>query len=202
VLARPTKSIARYLQAAGRVLRPHPSKVDAVLIDHTGAVKALGFVDDEQPWSLDGDGKIQDRKAKAAKKDPKAITCPACNAEFKATHTCPECGNAMHFQLAKAIKEVDADLEEVGAKESTPERLNRTWTSGDKERFYGELRFIARERGYKEGWAAMKYKERLSVFPNKYKHAPPLPPSMETTAWLRHLQIKYAKSKGRQQSAA
>lgn len=202
VLARPTKSIARYLQAAGRVLRPHPSKVDAVLIDHTGAVKRLGYVDEDQPWTLDGDDKIQDRKEKAAKKEPKSITCPTCTAEFRAAPSCPECGQDMHFQVAKAIKEVEADLEEIGAKESAPERLNRTWTNGEKERFFGELRFIARERGYREGWAARKYRERLSVWPNRFNHAQPVPPSRETLAWIKHLQIKYAKSQAAKGVAA
>ena len=47
----------------GRIMRIHPSKSDAWVIDHAGAVDELGFADDPQPWSLDGKSKIQERKA-------------------------------------------------------------------------------------------------------------------------------------------
>jgi superfamily II DNA or RNA helicase len=38
ILARPTKSIGLYRQMIGRVLRPAPGKVDAIVLDHSGAV--------------------------------------------------------------------------------------------------------------------------------------------------------------------
>ena len=38
ILARPTKLLTMYRQMVGRVLRPHPGKGDAIILDHSGAV--------------------------------------------------------------------------------------------------------------------------------------------------------------------
>ena len=44
VLARPTKSQGLYIQMAGRALRPHPGKLDALILDVVGATKLHGLV--------------------------------------------------------------------------------------------------------------------------------------------------------------
>ncbi|MFA5266221.1 MAG: helicase-related protein, partial [Opitutaceae bacterium] len=49
ILARPTKSLIRYIQMAGRALRPHHSKDKALILDHSGTVRKLGFPTDELP---------------------------------------------------------------------------------------------------------------------------------------------------------
>ena len=38
---------------AGRVLRPAPGKVNAIVLDHSGAVFRHGFVEDRVEWALD-----------------------------------------------------------------------------------------------------------------------------------------------------
>lgn len=45
-LCRPTKSPLVYVQAIGRIMRPHPSKTDALLCDFVGAVDEHGPVDE------------------------------------------------------------------------------------------------------------------------------------------------------------
>ena len=80
---------------------------------------------------------------------------------------------------------------------STAQKLNRKWSKEQKARFYGELKMLADRRGYKSGWAAWKFKERLSVWPDNYKQAPKREPSPETLAWVRHTMIKRAKSEAR-----
>jgi DNA repair protein RadD len=42
ILARPTKKIGLYRQMVGRVLRPAPGKIDAIVLDHSGAVYQHG----------------------------------------------------------------------------------------------------------------------------------------------------------------
>src|SRR3546814_7641235 len=69
VLARPTKNIALYMQTVGRVMRPAERKADALVIDHSGAVKENGFVDDFIPWSLDESEKVKDRKLKLSRSE-------------------------------------------------------------------------------------------------------------------------------------
>ncbi len=48
ILARPTQSVGLYLQMAGRILRPHPGKLDALILDHAGCTLQHGFIDEER----------------------------------------------------------------------------------------------------------------------------------------------------------
>jgi hypothetical protein len=56
------------------------------------------------------------------------------------------------------------------------------------------FKHIARERGYKPGWVAHKYREKFGVFPNWHADPPPIPPSPEVKSWVRSRAIAYAKS--------
>ena len=58
ILARPTRSLIRYIQMVGRVLRPSPEtgKKMALLLDHSGSTARLGHPCDDLPLELD-DGK-------------------------------------------------------------------------------------------------------------------------------------------------
>ncbi len=53
ILARPTKKMGLYRQMVGRVLRPAPGKLNAIVLDHSGAVFRHGFVEDRVEWTLD-----------------------------------------------------------------------------------------------------------------------------------------------------
>lgn len=46
VLGAPTMSLARYYQMVGRVVRTHPDKLDAVVVDMVGSVEQFGRVED------------------------------------------------------------------------------------------------------------------------------------------------------------
>jgi DNA repair protein RadD len=46
ILARPTKSMGLFRQMVGRVLRPAPGKVNAIVLDHSGAVYRHGLPED------------------------------------------------------------------------------------------------------------------------------------------------------------
>jgi superfamily II DNA or RNA helicase len=59
VLARPTKSFGLYKQMIGRVLRPAPGKIDALLLDHAGAVFMHGLPADPVEWTLREDEKAE-----------------------------------------------------------------------------------------------------------------------------------------------
>ena len=89
ILARPTKSLTIYLQAVGRVMRPHESKTDCIILDCAGLTYEHGFVDDHREWTLNG-------RMKKPKSDVVAVhICEECFAAYsKAEHPneCPECG--------------------------------------------------------------------------------------------------------------
>jgi DNA repair protein RadD len=55
ILARPTRKMGLFRQMIGRILRPAPGKVDAIVLDHSGAVFRHGFVEDPVEWTLDPD---------------------------------------------------------------------------------------------------------------------------------------------------
>jgi hypothetical protein len=59
--------------------------------------------------------------------------------------------------------------------------------------YYGKL------KGYKDGWAAMKYKEKFAVYPNGIR-VNPSPTSAQTMKWIKSRIIAYTKSKARIQA--
>jgi superfamily II DNA or RNA helicase len=193
VLARPTKNIALYLQTIGRVMRPSNGKHDALVIDHSGAVKENGFVDDFIPWSLDASESVKDRKERQQKEsaEPKEIECPSCHYVFKARRECPACGH-MAIRKGEAIPVHEAELKEIRREAG---KANREFTWEEKRQFIAGLRAYAKEHGYNPGWVAHKYRTRFGVWPNdaRVKDVPPQPYSEEVRRWLKSQQIRYAK---------
>lgn len=193
VLARPTKSLVRYLQTAGRILRPYEGKTDAIILDHGDCVREHGLVSDFHEWSLDSKTTVKERDAKREKKQPKDIVCEECAYVFRSSNVCPGCGWVMPTHKAEALQTIDDDLAELkGAA-----RLNRQWTPEQKERFLGELKTYANRHGYSEGWCSHKYRAKFGVWPNAYRFAEPAEPQPETLAWLKSQAIRFAKSKQR-----
>lgn len=109
ILARPTKSLIRYVQMVGRVLRPHPGKERALLLDHSGTVLRLGFATDNLPLELDNGNanKSGCRKEERKKSEPKR--CPSCKYVRPAgVHECPKCG--FKPQRQSDVEVVDGEL--------------------------------------------------------------------------------------------
>ena len=80
VLARPTKSLGLYRQMCGRILRPHPGKADAIILDHAGSTWAHGFIDDDIAWSLRDDRRAENKAhaSRGAHKAGALVSCPEC----------------------------------------------------------------------------------------------------------------------------
>ena len=189
ILARPTKSLTSYLQMAGRVLRPHPTKHRALILDHSGTVTRLGFPTDEFPLELD-DGTPKsptDAKEREAKL-PKA--CASCS-YVTTLHICPVCG----FAGAKphGVTVTDGDLVKLAKKPKASKM--------DKQAFYSQLIGIAESKGYREGWISHKYREYFGVWPRGLQDFA-AEPSKEVLDFLRYLQIRFAKGKGAQHAPA
>lgn len=193
VLARPTKNITLYLQTVGRVLRTFLDKLDAILIDHAGAIEENGFADDFIPWSLDGDETVKERKKKAAEEGrmPKEIECGKCHTVFKGRRECPSCGNQC-VGAGKPIPTHEAVLVEI--KTAKANRLD-TWEA--KASFIGQIKTYARDHGKSDGWVAHTYRDVYGVWPNdrRVKNAKAIPVEADTAAWIKHRLIKFAKAK-------
>jgi DNA repair protein RadD len=164
ILARPTKNISLYLQTVGRGLRSHDGKTDCIVIDHTGAVEQNGFVDEDIPWTLDGDIDIREAREKAnqEKNEPKEITCKLCSTIFKARRDCPSCGFEM-IPPGKPVPVHEAELKEISRKAPT---------KVDKQKFWTGCLFRASHRGLKIGAAAHMYRKEFGVWPKGLERIP------------------------------
>ncbi|NUY33272.1 ATP-dependent helicase [Paraburkholderia sp. JPY303] len=180
ILARPTRSLIRYIQMAGRVLRPAEGKERALILDHSGTVKHLGFPTDDLPLELD-DGKP--KKSSASKKKEKLPSaCPSC-AYMKLSHICPQCGFAPEKQNTVEMADGSLVKQERGRKKAT---------QAEKQQFFSELLGLQSMRGYSDGRIAHLYKAKTGVWPRELLHLA-CEPSAETKDYVQHLNIAYAK---------
>jgi DNA repair protein RadD len=88
ILLRRTKSLALYLQQAGRSLRLSEGKTRAVILDHAGNYQIHGHVLAHRLWSLDAKARRERGEA-----PPDTTTCPACYGVWPGRpRYCPACG--------------------------------------------------------------------------------------------------------------
>jgi DNA repair protein RadD len=79
MLARPTKSITRYLQWVGRGMRPFEDQEYCLVLDHAGCRWEHGRPDDFREWSLD-DRRVTGRPKEKTVSEPEA--CPNCGLDL------------------------------------------------------------------------------------------------------------------------
>jgi len=190
VLARPTRSLGLYIQMVGRVLRPHPSKDKAIVIDHSGAVYTNGLATDDHNWIL-SIGKVKENeRVEPKEREERLIICEGCFRTFSGHNVCPSCGK-VHVIKSSYVEFIDAELGLVNKKTKKVERKEKYGENFRKE-FYQQLLGYTVIKGYKENWANHKYKERFDNYPN-FKDAVAEKPNKETMSYIKHLQIKWAK---------
>jgi len=150
ILARRCGSIVLYLQIAGRILRPHPSKARALFIDLTGAVHLHGRPDDDRVFSLEGQAIRRGEDA------PPGSFCGVCGALLAAS-LCEECGYERPAQ--EAPKVVSAPMR----------KLARDFCAGDSAATQvGRLARWIREgsnKGHKLGAAKFRFKACYGRWP-------------------------------------
>lgn len=129
VLARPTKSYGLYLQMVGRVLRPHESKEDALIIDHAGNVYEHGFPEDAGDWDLDEDTPIEERRRERLAKQGSPTTCRNCFHVYDHRRDCPLCG-WMPTPKAEAVNMQEGRLHKV------EKRTRKKSDISDEERYW------------------------------------------------------------------
>lgn len=119
IMARPTASLAVYIQQAMRCLRPAPGKKLGLIIDHVKNVVRHRWPDADRAWTLDRRGK---RAAKAKDPDEVAImVCPETGKPYEAHEAanCPRCGGN-HTKptgegITRAIEIIAGDLTKLSA---------------------------------------------------------------------------------------
>jgi superfamily II DNA or RNA helicase len=183
VLARPTKSLIRFIQMVGRVLRPHEGKDRAIILDHSGVVKRLGWPTAEIPYVLD-DGRPKE-KGEAQENLP--IVCPSCSAvRPRSIRKCPVC----QFEP----KPVPSGQEfEEGELVQLSKKATK-YSMEDKQRIYSALLGHAKLKGFKPGFAYHQFKEMMGHYPSNKMPTREGPMCSEVEGWLKHKAIKWAKS--------
>lgn len=223
VLARPTESLALYLQMVGRGIRSAEGKTEAFILDHAGCTLTHGLATDDRDWALHFDGKKQKPGA------PSLKNCPSCYAVCPTgCAICPECQYAWERVAGdgnKLIEVVEGQLVEYGmnlcpeCKEASPEGLESCphcgfefrrphWldrfrpagvkpTQDEKQRLYTYLKDFALRKDYKKGWASHQYKAIMGVWPTGVDDARPWPGEHEGDAAPLRPQDKIERFKGR-----
>lgn len=194
ILARPTKSLIRYIQMAGRVLRPHETKERALILDHSGTVRRLGFPTDEFPMELD-DGKPKESKGSTKKEEKLPVACASCSYLKPAkVHKCPVCGFAPEKQ--NTIENAPGELKKMSKKDKALKAADL-----NKQDVYSELLAIKASRGYSSGWVAHQYKEIFGVWPRGLRDDCK-EPSQRVMNLVRSKMIRYAKGKKKEFDSA
>jgi superfamily II DNA or RNA helicase len=195
IVARPTKSDMLFVQIIGRGLRNAPGKDDCLILDHSDNHLRLGFVTDiDESYVGLHDGKTPRHENRTdGIRLPKE--CPKCGyLKLPKMACCPGCGF-----VAKVVSKLEHEEGELRELKPKPKPVEAVWGSAERRHFYGELKCYATRQGYREGWAANKYRERVGVWPNGHKDAPLQVPSPETLSWIKSRAIAWAKSKYREQ---
>lgn len=160
VLARPTRSLALYLQMAGRGLRPSSGKSDCLVLDHAGSTLEFGLASEDREWSLDG----SHRGKKSGEKKAEIQVCGSCQGAFrKGAEKCPHCGWVPEAPATFTILE-DPNRELVEISEEQLQNQKRKGLLYKEQRdaqTLEQLLLLAQQRGYKPGWAQNVYAARL-----------------------------------------
>lgn len=184
ILARPTRSLIRFIQMVGRVLRPAPGKERALLLDHSGSVARLGHPCDDLPLELD-DGKPKSAsKQQTERRESLPKPCPSCKfMRPGGVHACPKCGFAP--ERRSDVETVDGDLVKLERKKPIKKETG--------QHVYSQLLGYAATRGFKAGWAFHKYKEFTGREARGLRQVPATP-TPEILGWIKSRQIAAAKA--------
>lgn len=145
IMLRPTQSLSLFIQQSMRGMRYKPGKT-SIIIDHVGNAHRHGLPDTERQWSLNSG------KKSTGETEIKIKSCMNCFAVYPSLQTkCPECGHKPEVKEVKGYEvDKDAELQEI-TKNDIDIKLDFREPSDCKS--MSELYELAKNRGYKRGWA-------------------------------------------------
>lgn len=180
----PTRSKIVFCQRAGRIARTAPGKDRAIYLDHAGNISRHSFPESVIPSSLDDGEKnfSEERQIRERDEKEKRIqTCPLCKREMMGIKC--KCGYIIPIR-----EQLQTDGTMLGKLEKV-----RAYSMAEKSRWYSSLLYHARSKGYSDGYAAHKYREKFGVWPRGVTIDLSKPPLPEVHNWLIHKAIKYQK---------
>ena len=169
IMARPTASLALYLQFSMRCLNPRPGKT-AIIIDHANNFKQFGYPDDDRDWKKAI--KSGKQKSKSLLKDPglSIVTCDYCFAVVKTSEVkngkCPICGKPIKVHETKPVSDVDL-VEAVESRKRLVKKIlhdsvyqNVVNKKVSELKSYQEIKAYAELHHYKNGWVYFTAKRK------------------------------------------
>lgn len=155
IMARGFSSAGAWIQACGRVVRPFPGKMKALIIDLRGSVYLWGLPDEDRHYSLEGKA----MRLGPGDEDEAIRQCRVCQRIFRASQykdaACPACGAMTKGKPDPAVRR------------EAMQRVLATHSPEDKKRKFAELRSIAAARGYSHKWSIVQFKLRYGHWPGK-----------------------------------
>lgn len=162
IMARPTASLALYLQFSMRCLNPRPGKT-AIIIDHANNFKQFGYPDDDRDWKKAIKSGRQKSKSLLTDSGISITTCDYCFAVVKASEVkdgkCPICGKPIKVHKAKPVSDVDLVeatkdrqklIHEIVHSNLLKEVANKNVSELHTMK---ELQAYGKLHGYKKGWS-------------------------------------------------
>lgn len=159
------ESLQKFLQLAGRIMRPSPGKEYGILLDHSAAVFQHGFPDEPQNWELSEDDDIHARndKERADGKRADPCVCRNCGCMFAGVPNCPECNTPTPRSKKKGK---DNDLSQ--------ERLVPVGDSGEdwplrdqQQRYWVSCLYTCAAKGWKVSRASSMFRTKFGAYPDR-----------------------------------
>src|SRR5262249_14430522 len=146
-------------------LRTAEGKEHALILDHTDTTARLGFVTSIHHEHLSM-GKLDQNKA-VKRSPPLPKPCPQCTLLMPPRmKVCPSWGSER--KIVSDIYEREGQLVEFDGTYRPRGKTDPTYYAysyEEKARFYAQLRGYGLVKGYKDGWAFMKYMEKFNEKP-------------------------------------
>lgn len=163
IMARPTQSLALYLQFSMRCLNPREGK-RAVIIDHVANWKTFGLPDSDRDWK--NAIITQEKGTRKVKSDEPTFNIVQCDYCFGVFSTgkvkngvCPNCGNPIKVQAL--VEVTDDELVKINAKKRQEliqsiledDMLQKVSNKSVKDlKSMEEIKAYAKLHHYKHGW--------------------------------------------------
>lgn len=175
IMARPTSSLALYLQFSMRCLNPRKGKT-AIIIDHVDNFLNFGLPNNDRNWSEAIITKDKRKSKSIADNGPAIAQCNYCFGTFYRDQIiddcCPLCGHELKKET-KDYKIVNVDLQEIKENQAIKRRkqlvnkiLEDQVMANVADKTPGqlttlkELQAYAKLHNYSSGWAWYQFKNR------------------------------------------
>ena len=151
ILLRPTESLTLFIQQTMRSMRYQPNK-QAIIIDHVANYSRHGLPDSDHDWLEHFKG--SDKKSNQSDGIP-VKECESCYAVIPSAYTvCPECGEEFETEATDYHIDESRELEEI-----TEENIiTLNFKTPEECKNVEELYELAKDNGYKPGWAYIQAK--------------------------------------------